>query len=187
MKAVQSESIRTLFYQKMLMHCHRFLADRFVEGICPHCGYEDARGDQCDGCSRTLDAIELIKPRCHLDKTHSVSTQNSAHMYLKLNEIQSRNEEWIKRSWKAGKWSPNAVISNDGELIDDRLKAGLLPTPLTRDLRWGVPVPIEEEDVYGMNGKVLCTLPLLYLQFKGLITGTLQMFGYVQGHYLVLV
>lgn len=150
------------------MHCHRFLADRFVEGICPHCGYEDARGDQCDGCSRTLDAIELVKPRCLLDKTHSVITQKSAHMYLKLNEIQGRNEEWIKRSWQAGKWSPNAVISNDGELIDARLKAGLLPTPLTRDLQWGVPVPIEEEDVYGMKGKVLCMLPLLYLHFKAL-------------------
>lgn len=78
-------------------------------------------------------------------------------MYLKLNDIQPRTEEWIKRSWKEGKWSPNAVISSDGELIDARLKKGLMPTPLTRDLKWGVPVPIEGEDTYGMRGKVLCT------------------------------
>lgn len=135
--------------------CPKFLADRFVEGICPHCGFEDARGDQCDGCSRTLDAIELIKPRCLVDKTHVVTTKTSAHMYLKLDAIQPRTEEWIKKSWKAGKWSPNAVINGDGEIIDARLKNGLMPTPLTRDLKWGVPVPIEGEDTFGMAGKVL--------------------------------
>jgi methionyl-tRNA synthetase len=77
-------------------------------------------------------------------------------MYLKLNEIQPRTEGWIKQSWKAGKWSPNSVINSDGEIVDARMKSGLLPTPLTRDLSWGVPVPIEGEDVHGMKGKVLC-------------------------------
>lgn len=136
--------------------CPKFLADRYVEGICPHCGYEDARGDQCDGCSRTLDAIDLIKPRCLVDKTHKVTTKTSAHMYLKLDAIQQRTEEWIKQSWKLGKWSPNAVINSEGEIIDPRMKNGLLPTPLTRDLKWGVPVPVEGEDTLGMKGKVLC-------------------------------
>lgn len=85
-------------------------------------------------------------------------------MYLKLDDIQPRTEEWIKQSWKAGKWSPNAVINQEGDLIDARLKGGLLPTPLTRDLSWGVPVPIEGEDTHGMKGKVLCTfLGFLYL------------------------
>jgi methionyl-tRNA synthetase len=78
-------------------------------------------------------------------------------MYLKLNSIQPETEAWIKQSWKAGKWSPNPVINHDGEIIDPRMKSGLLPTPLTRDLSWGVPVPIEGEDVYRMKGKVLCT------------------------------
>lgn len=77
-------------------------------------------------------------------------------MYLKLNEIQPRTEEWIKQSYKAGKWSPNSVINHEGELIDARLKSGLIPTPLTRDLTWGVPVPIEGDDDLGMKGKVLC-------------------------------
>jgi methionyl-tRNA synthetase len=79
-------------------------------------------------------------------------------MYLKLDAIQSCTEEWIKQSWKAGKWSPNAVINADGEIIDARLKKGLLPTPLTRDLTWGVPVPIDVGDSFGMKGKVLCKL-----------------------------
>ncbi|KAJ7928977.1 tRNA synthetases class I (M)-domain-containing protein [Mycena leptocephala] len=96
--------------------CPKFLADRFVEGICPHCGYEDARGDQCDNCTRTLDAIELIKPRCLVDKTHTVTTRTSAHMYFRLNEVQPRTMDWIKHA---------------------RLISGLYPTPLTRDLKWG--------------------------------------------------
>ncbi|KAJ2922547.1 hypothetical protein H1R20_g14536, partial [Candolleomyces eurysporus] len=135
--------------------CPKFLADRYVEGICPHCGYEDARGDQCDGCSKTLDAVELVKPRCLVNPTHKVTTKLSSHMYLRLNAIQPQTEEWIKKSWKKGKWSPNAVVNADGDIIDSRLKSGLQPTPLTRDLKWGVPVPIEGEDVHGMGGKVL--------------------------------
>ncbi|KAF9496745.1 methionyl-tRNA synthetase [Pleurotus eryngii] len=135
--------------------CTKFLADRFVEGICPHCGYEDARGDQCDGCSRTLDAIELIKPRCLVNSSHKVTTKISEHMYLKLDTVQPRTEEWIKKSWKAGKWSSNSVINSDGEIVDARMKGGLIPTPLTRDLNWGVPVPINSKKDEGMAGKVL--------------------------------
>ncbi|QRV89682.1 methionyl-tRNA synthetase [Ceratobasidium sp. AG-Ba] len=61
-------------------NCAKFLADRFVEGTCPHCGYDDARGDQCDGCTKTLDPTELINPRCLLDRTHKVTTRESAHI-----------------------------------------------------------------------------------------------------------
>jgi methionyl-tRNA synthetase len=75
-------------------------------------------------------------------------------MYLKLDAIQPRTEEWVKKSWKAGKWSPNSVINVDGDLVDARLRSGLVPTPVTRDLSWGVPVPTKEGD--GMKGKVLC-------------------------------
>ncbi|KAJ7072573.1 tRNA synthetases class I (M)-domain-containing protein [Mycena amicta] len=135
--------------------CPKFLADRFVEGICPHCGYEDARGDQCDNCTRTLDAVELIKPRCLVDKSHHVTTRNSAHMYFKMNEVQERVVKWIKQSAKIGKWSSNSVINEEGKIIDARITSGLIPTPLTRDLKWGIPVPIEGNDELGMSGKVL--------------------------------
>ncbi|KAI0635849.1 methionyl-tRNA synthetase [Trametes polyzona] len=136
--------------------CNKFLADRFVEGTCPHCGSDDARGDQCDVCGRTLDAVDLINPRCLVDKTHKVVTRTTAHMYLKLDALQPRTEEWIRKSWKEGKWSPNAVINADGEIIDARLKAGLRPTPVTRDLSWGVPVPhVDGKEHEGMESKVL--------------------------------
>lgn len=79
-------------------------------------------------------------------------------MYVKLDAVQPRTEEWIKKSWKEGEWSPNAVINADGVLLDARLKGGLHPSPVTRDLTWGVPVPdIEGADNQEMMGKVLCT------------------------------
>ncbi|KAF9649892.1 methionyl tRNA synthetase [Thelephora ganbajun] len=136
--------------------CQKFLADRFVEGICPHCGADDARGDQCDVCTRTFDAIELINPRCLVNKTHKVVTKISAHMYVSLDKLQDWTQEWIKQSYAAGKWSPNPVINTEGEIIDARMKSGLHPSPVTRDLTWGVPVPLlDGEDPYGMKGKVL--------------------------------
>ncbi|KAG8213115.1 tRNA synthetases class I (M)-domain-containing protein, partial [Butyriboletus roseoflavus] len=121
--------------------CQKFLADRYVEGICPHCSFPDARGDQCDGCARTLDAIDLIEPRCLIDKTHEVVARSSSHMYFRLDKAQLQLEEWIKTSYKNGKWSPNATINAEGEIVDARLRSGLRPTPVTRDLTWGVPIP----------------------------------------------
>jgi len=121
--------------------------------------------------------VELINPRCTLDKTHKVVTRTSAHMYVRLDEIQPRTEDWIKESWRRGKWSPNSVINSDGVLIDARLKSGLHPSPVTRDLKWGVPVPVLDDDPdQDMKDKVLCELPasrhLLSLTFS------LQMFGF---------
>ncbi|CAE6414410.1 unnamed protein product [Rhizoctonia solani] len=136
--------------------CSKFLADRFVEGTCPHCGYEDARGDQCDGCTKTLDPVELINPRCLVDRSHKIITRDTAHMYVRLDLVQPRLEEWIKHSWKVGRWSPNSVINSEGEIIDSRVKGGLRPSPITRDLTWGVPVPkTNDENSALMEGKVL--------------------------------
>ncbi|CUA74120.1 methionyl-tRNA synthetase [Rhizoctonia solani] len=136
--------------------CSKFLADRFVEGTCPHCGYEDARGDQCDGCTKTLDPVELINPRCLVDRSHKIITRDTAHMYVRLDLVQPRLEEWIKHSWKVGRWSPNSVINSEGEIVDSRLKGGLRPSPITRDLTWGVPVPkTNDKDSALMEGKVL--------------------------------
>ena len=119
--------------------------------------FKDARGDQCDVCTRTLDAIELINPRCLVNKTHKVVARTSTHMYVSLDKLQDWTQEWIKRSYAAGKWSPNSVINVEGELVDARLKGGLRPSPVTRDLTWGVPVPLlDGKDQYGMKGKVLC-------------------------------
>jgi len=119
--------------------------------------FKDARGDQCDVCTRTLDAIELINPRCLVNKTHKVVGKISTHMYVSLDKLQDWTQEWIKRSYAAGKWSLNSVINTEGEILDARLKGGLRPSPVTRDLTWGVPVPLlDGQDPYGMKGKVLC-------------------------------
>ena len=83
-------------------------------------------------------------------------------MYLRLDAIQPRVEEWIRQSWTAGKWSPNNVVNASGEIIDGRLKAGLKPSAITRDLKWGVPVPAGGGDSeMGTEGKVICKKLLL--------------------------
>ena len=78
-------------------------------------------------------------------------------MYLRLDTIQPKTEAWIKQSWKNGKWSPNAVVNAQGEIVDSRLKSGLKPSAITRDLKWGVSVPtgggVDEE---GTESKVIC-------------------------------
>lgn len=98
-------------------------------------------------------------------------------MYVKLDAVQERTEEWIKKSAKLGEWSPNAVINGDGVLVDARLKAGMRPSPVTRDLTWGVPVPnLEGEDNQEMMGKVLCEYKIKFTHETQLI-GLLRCLG----------
>ncbi|KAJ2697441.1 methionine--tRNA ligase mes1 [Coemansia sp. IMI 203386] len=117
--------------------CNRFLADRFVEGICPSCNYDDARGDQCDKCGKLLNANELVEPRCKLDGNRPV-LRDSRHLFLDLDQLQPRCAEFVKRSSEAGEWSPNGV-----RITRNWLNEGLRPRCITRDLKWGVPVPLK--------------------------------------------
>lgn len=119
-----------------------FLSDRYVEGTCPRCHYEDARGDQCDGCGQLLDPLELIKPRCKLDNSTPVQRETK-HMYLELDKIQPRLEEWLATA--SPPWPKNAQT-----IVRTWLKEGLRPRSITRDLKWGTPVPLE-----GYEKKVL--------------------------------
>jgi methionyl-tRNA synthetase len=113
-----------------------FLADRFVEGTCPLCGYEDARGDQCDKCGHLLDPLELIKPRCKLDGATPVPRETK-HVFLLLDKLQPAIEQWAEVSMKKGGWSANGA-----SITQKWLKEGLHPRGITRDLKWGVPVPL---------------------------------------------
>lgn len=113
-----------------------FLADRFVEGICPKCSYPDARGDQCDGCGALLDPFELIEPRCKLDNATPVP-RVSNHIFLSLDKLQDRVAAWNKKSQAEGKWSKNSRT-----ITDTWLNEGLHPRCITRDLKWGTPVPL---------------------------------------------
>ncbi|ORY09135.1 tRNA synthetases class I (M)-domain-containing protein [Clohesyomyces aquaticus] len=114
-----------------------FLADRFVEGECPLCHYEDARGDQCDKCGHLLDPLELINPKCKLDRATPVPRETK-HVYLCLDKLQPALEEWFKKSSEEGKWS-----SNGTHITSSWLKEGLHPRGITRDLKWGTAVPLE--------------------------------------------
>ncbi|KAG7478203.1 hypothetical protein MATL_G00078100 [Megalops atlanticus] len=115
--------------------CQRFLADRFVEGICPHCSYPEARGDQCDKCGRLINAVELKDPLCKVCKQTPV-VRSSKHLFLDLPKLESQLEEWLEQSVSSGDWTPNAR-----QITRSWLRDGLKPRCITRDLLWGTPVP----------------------------------------------
>jgi len=116
-------------------HCNRFLADRYVRGICPHCGYEDARGDQCEACGKLLDPTELKAPRCSTCGA-TPEPRSTKHLYIDLPGIVPQYEPWMQKASVAGQWSNNAVQMTKGWLRD-----GLQERAITRDLKWGIPVP----------------------------------------------
>ncbi|XP_062059355.1 methionine--tRNA ligase, cytoplasmic isoform X2 [Lepus europaeus] len=118
-------------------HCARFLADRFVEGVCPFCGYEEARGDQCDKCGKLINAIELKKPQCKVCRSSPV-VKSSQHLFLDLPKLEERLEEWLGKTLPGSDWTPNARF-----IIRSWLRDGLKPRCITRDLKWGTPVPLE--------------------------------------------
>ena len=124
--------------------CTRFLADRYVEGVCPLCLYPDARGDQCDGCGKLLNATDLMEPRCKVCKTAPVQ-KTSTHMFLDLTKLQPRCEAFVNRASDEGHWTANSKT-----ITNSWLKEGLKPRCITRDLKWGTPVPLDE-----MKEKVL--------------------------------
>ena len=113
----------------------QFLADRFVVGTCPHCGHEEAYGDQCESCGRSLNATDLINPTSTLSGSVPV-TKATKHWFLPLNRYQTFLEDWILKG-HADDWKPN-VYGQVKSWLDDGLKA----RAVTRDLDWGIPVPV---------------------------------------------
>ena len=121
----------------------QFLADRFVTGTCPKCGNEEAYGDQCEKCGTSLSANDLINPVSAITGNKPV-TKETKHWYLPLDQYNDWLKEWILKDHKMD-WKPN-VYGQCKSWIDD----GLRPRAVTRDLDWGIPVPVE-----GADGKVL--------------------------------
>ncbi len=112
----------------------RFLPDRYVEGTCPICGYTEARGDQCDNCGSQLDAVDLIAPRSRMTGATPVVRQ-SEHYFLKLTEVEQELKDWVG---KQAHWRRNVLNFTLGALNE-----GLKDRAITRDISWGVPVPVE--------------------------------------------
>ncbi|ANH59413.1 methionine--tRNA ligase [Dokdonia donghaensis] len=122
---------------------NQFLADRFVTGTCPKCGYEEAYGDQCENCGTSHNATDLINPKSAI--TGAVPTlKETKHWFLPLDQYNDFFKEWIIKGHKKD-WKTN-VYGQCKSWIDD----GLRPRAVTRDLDWGIPVPVE-----GAEGKVL--------------------------------
>ena len=139
----------------------QFLADRYVTGKCPHCGAEGAYGDQCEACGTSLNATDLIDPRSAITGAVPVMKETT-HFYLPLDKWQPRLEEWILKGHK--EWKTN-VYGQCKSWLD----MGLQPRAVSRDLDWGIPVPVE-----GAEGKVL------YVWFDapiGYISNTIDLVG----------
>ena len=116
-----------------------FLADRFIEGTCPKCGYDDARGDQCDSCgSVDYEPLDLINPRCKVDPDTTPVARETRHIHLKLDKLQPSIEDWFEKASKKGAWSKNGRI-----ITESWLKQGLRDRGITRDLKWGTPIPLD--------------------------------------------
>ncbi|MEE8421155.1 MAG: methionine--tRNA ligase [Dehalococcoidia bacterium] len=125
------EAEQTMLYDAQ---AGRFLPDRYVEGVCPFCGYEDARGDQCDDCGRTMDALELGDPRSKLSDA-TPEPRVTKHFFLKLSAFNERLKEWVTAQEH---WRP-AVRNFTLGLLEE----GLHDRAITRDIEWGVPIPLE--------------------------------------------
>ncbi len=115
--------------------CGRFLADRYVRGTCPHCGYADARGDQCESCGTLLEPTELKEPKCSTCGA-TPRARSTRHLYIDLPAIRPRLETWMKEASVKGFWANNAV-----QMTQAWIRDGLKARAITRDLKWGIPVP----------------------------------------------
>ncbi|WP_313384834.1 methionine--tRNA ligase [Chishuiella sp.] len=148
-----TEEVTEQFYDE---DAHEFLADRYIRGECPKCGNPDAYGDQCEKCGSTLSPEELINPRSALSGNTPIKKETK-NWYLPLDQYQDFLKEWIldghKNDWKS------SVYGQVKSWLDD----GLKPRAMTRDLNWGVPVPVD-----GAEGKVMYVwfdAPIGYISF----------------------
>ncbi|QIE55275.1 methionine--tRNA ligase [Pikeienuella piscinae] len=127
---------------------HRFLPDRYIEGTCPNCGYERARGDQCENCTKQLDPTDLINPRSAISGSTDLEVRTTKHLHLRQSAMREHLREWIdsQSGWPILTTSIAKKWLDDGEGLQDR--------SITRDLDWGIPVRKGEKPWPGMEGKV---------------------------------
>ncbi len=142
--------------------CSRFLPDRFVEGTCPHCGYEQARGDQCEACRRLLEPAKLIQPYCTICRSTPV-IKRSKHWYFDMPKFTDQLHEYIKNNERLPENARNFSLN--------LLKEGFKPRPVTRDNKWGIPAPFpgaEDKTIYVWVEAVLGYLSATVEYFKKL-------------------
>ncbi|MEU3751997.1 methionine--tRNA ligase [Streptomyces olivoreticuli] len=125
----------------------RFLPDRYIVGTCPHCGYDKARGDQCENCTRVLDPTDLIEPRSAISGSNELEVRETRHLFLLQSKLQGEVEAWIDEHGKD--WP---VLASS--IARKWLTEGLNDRAITRDLDWGVPVPADTWPELAAEGKV---------------------------------
>ncbi len=128
---IRQETIEQLYCERD----KRFLADRYVRGTCPHCGYDGARGDQCENCGKLLEPTELKDPKCSTCGATPVP-RKTTHLYIDLPAIRPKLEAWMKEASVKGFWANNAI-----QMTQAWIRDGLKSRAITRDLKWGIPVP----------------------------------------------
>lgn len=142
----------------------QFLPDRFVRGTCPHCAGKNAFGDQCEDCGRSVEQIELIDPVSVLTGT-TPQLKETIHWYLRLDRLQSRLADWLASKKEAGTdgvvWRPTVLNQSLGRIQAE----GLPERAMTRDLQWGVPVPLDDPDAKGKSLYVWFDAPIGYVSF----------------------
>ncbi|CUH75181.1 methionine--tRNA ligase [Tropicibacter naphthalenivorans] len=141
--------IREVCETQMYSHADgRFLPDRYIEGTCPNCGFDSARGDQCDNCTKQLDPVDLINPHSTISGSTDLEMRETKHLYLRQSQMKDQIEAWIdsKADWPILTTSIAKKWLNDGDGLQDR--------GITRDLDWGIPVMDGDTPWPGMEGKV---------------------------------
>jgi methionyl-tRNA synthetase len=128
---IKSQTIEQLYCETD----KRFLADRYVVGTCPVCGYDGARGDQCEKCGKLLEPTELKDPKCSTCGS-TPRPKSTTHLYIDLPAIRPALEAWMKKASVEGFWANNAI-----QMTQAWLRDGLKERAITRDLKWGIPVP----------------------------------------------
>ena len=142
----------------------RYLPDRYIEGTCPNCGYDKARGDQCENCTKQLDPTDLIDPRSAISGSTDLEVRETKHLYLRQSKLRDTLDQWIdsKTGWPVLTTSIAKKWLHDGDGLQDR--------GITRDLDWGIPVKRGDADWPGMEGKVFYVwfdAPIEYIACAG--------------------
>lgn len=142
----------------------RFLPDRYIEGTCPNCGYDKARGDQCENCTKQLDPTDLIDPRSAVSGSTDLEVRETKHLYLRQSLLKDELDQWIdsKEDWPVLTTSIAKKWLHDGDGLRDR--------GITRDLDWGIPVRKGDQEWPGMEGKVFYVwfdAPIEYIASAG--------------------
>ena len=149
----------------------QFLPDRFVKGVCPHCQSDNAFGDQCENCGRSLDQMALVNPISVMTGTRP-ELRETVHWYLRLDQLQKRLTEWLagKRDTASSgvAWRPVVLNQSLGRIEAE----GLPERAMTRDLTWGVPVPLDDPDAKGKSLYVWFDAPIGYVSFTASLCET---------------